>query len=636
MDLKKLTAASMTTREEIHKIREHFNKNDDSIYVKPEFMTWPFQKRIKQFGDNYIKIYQEIEKQYPDKHHELIFDMSHVAILGGLYMTLQAFLPPIQLLGTEEQLQKWRQLAMGGRLFGAYAQTEIGHGSDVQSLQTIATYNKESKTFILHTPSTKAIKFWPGALGCQSTHCVCQAQTYVDGKYCGLQTFVVPLRDPETYKLYEGVDSGDIGPKLAYSWNDNGYLKFTNYHIPLDHLLMKFIKVDEAGNVTKSGDKTSVKIGYGGMLGLRVALSNYFLIDGFRGLAMAYRNTSKLGPILPMKKREFLSDFAFLYSNLLTVDWLMKMFKIYTETVTKDIKAALRQLDELHNLACGIKAYYSSKVVEIFRRHSQAQTVGNLMSCGVVVCYGDTVPSVTYEGDNAVMLQQLAKTLCKYMRFVEMEEFQKIPESFRFLEELRHLLEQQEGIKVPIESSKELLNVQKLDELIGAISIFAIKDCYEKMKERMMSGESMNAMWNEKLQGNMIAMAMTVTRGIAFKMTRRILQAKDSREKMKVKDFSILEDLLLINGLDILRKDLNAACLFKIGAVPEKLEKLIDEAQEAVFSKIEESTEYVAEGHPYFESELYFIRDYNERALRDNGVDRIRESLGNSSILPKL
>jgi len=396
------------------------------------------------------------------------------------------------------------------------------------------------------------------------------------------------------------------------------------------------VKVDETGNVTKLGDKTTVKIGYGGMLGLRVGLSKYFLTDGLRGMAMAYRNLNKVGPMLPLKKREFLSDFAFLYSNLLTVDWLTRMFKIYTETVTKDIKAALRLLDELHNLACGIKAYYSWRVVDQIRRHSQNQTVGNLMFCGVVVSYGDTVPAVTYEGDNAVMLQQLAKTLCKYMRFVEMEEFQKIPDSFKFMEEFRHLLDQPDEIKIPIENSKELFDVQKIDELIGAITIFAVKDCYEKMKEKVMSGESMNVMWNEKLQGNMVEMAMIVTRGITFKMTRRILQAQDMRETIKAKDFGILEDLLLIYGLDILRKDLKIACLFKIGAAPEKLGGLIDEAQEAVYSRVEEFTEYIAEGHQYFEQDLYYVRDYNERALKDNGADRIKESLGGMAILPKL
>jgi len=45
------------------------------------------------------------------------------------------------------------------RIIGAYAQTEVGHGSDVQSLATTAHYDPQSKSFILNTPSKSAYKF---------------------------------------------------------------------------------------------------------------------------------------------------------------------------------------------------------------------------------------------------------------------------------------------------------------------------------------------------------------------------------------------------------------------------------------------------------------------------------------------
>ena len=47
----------------------------------------------------------------------------------------------IELMGTEEQIEKFLKKSVNYEIVGAYAQTEIGHGSDVRSLETIATYD---------------------------------------------------------------------------------------------------------------------------------------------------------------------------------------------------------------------------------------------------------------------------------------------------------------------------------------------------------------------------------------------------------------------------------------------------------------------------------------------------------------
>ena len=63
---------------------------------------------------------------------------------------------------------------------------------------------------------------WPGLMGIFSTHVVMQAKTYVKDQKLGIQTFVVEIRDPKTYKTREGVEVGDQGPKLG---------KFLNFFI---------------------------------------------------------------------------------------------------------------------------------------------------------------------------------------------------------------------------------------------------------------------------------------------------------------------------------------------------------------------------------------------------------------------
>ena len=77
------------------------------------------------------------------------------------------------------------------RISGTYAQTELGHGSDVSSLETTATFDPKSDEFIIHTPSISATKFWPGDLGNFSSHAIVFANLIIDDQKHGIQPFLV-------------------------------------------------------------------------------------------------------------------------------------------------------------------------------------------------------------------------------------------------------------------------------------------------------------------------------------------------------------------------------------------------------------------------------------------------------------
>jgi len=42
--------------------------------------------------------------------------------------------------------------------------TELGHGSNVRGIETIATFDKSTQEFILNSPTRTSMKFWIGNL----------------------------------------------------------------------------------------------------------------------------------------------------------------------------------------------------------------------------------------------------------------------------------------------------------------------------------------------------------------------------------------------------------------------------------------------------------------------------------------
>ena len=74
----------------------------------------------------------------------------------------------------------------------------------------------------------------------------------------------------QTHKPLQGIDVGDLGPKIAFHTTDNGYLKFSYFRQPRDSLLSRYITLAADGTVSK--DPNATKMAYGGMLNLRIGI----------------------------------------------------------------------------------------------------------------------------------------------------------------------------------------------------------------------------------------------------------------------------------------------------------------------------------------------------------------------------
>lgn len=119
------------------------------------------------------------------------------------------------------------------------------------------------------------MKWWPGDLGLFSTHALVFARLITKGKDHGVHSFFVQIRDFDSHIPLEGVEVGDIGPKMGYGSKDNGFLRLNNVKAPKISLLGKFISVDNKGNVTTRGNP---KVMYASMMYMRTGItgSSYY------------------------------------------------------------------------------------------------------------------------------------------------------------------------------------------------------------------------------------------------------------------------------------------------------------------------------------------------------------------------
>src|SRR5439155_420640 len=100
----------------------------------------------------------------------------------------------IRRLGTERHHQRYLRAAMTMELPGCFAMTETGHGSDVQSIRTTATYDASREAFVIDTPDDDARKDYIGNAARDGRMAAVFAQLITGGEGRGVHVFLVPIR----------------------------------------------------------------------------------------------------------------------------------------------------------------------------------------------------------------------------------------------------------------------------------------------------------------------------------------------------------------------------------------------------------------------------------------------------------
>src|SRR5829696_6966698 len=148
-------------------------------------------------------------------------------------------------LGTKRHHDAHLADLVTGRTMGCFAMTETRHGSNVQALGTVATYDAAAGEFVITTPDDASRKDYIGNAAAHAELAVVFAQLDVDGERHGVHAFLVPIRDGG--RVLDGVRIEDCGPKMGLNGVDNGRLWFDGVRVPRTALLNQFAEVTPEG-----------------------------------------------------------------------------------------------------------------------------------------------------------------------------------------------------------------------------------------------------------------------------------------------------------------------------------------------------------------------------------------------------
>ncbi|BFZ63374.1 hypothetical protein YB2330_004496 [Saitoella coloradoensis] len=410
--------------------------------------------------------------------------------------------------GTPEQHEKFLDPSENYELIGCYAQTELGHGSNVQGLETTATYDPKTQTFDLHSPTLTSSKWWIGSLGRTANTAVVMAQLISNGKTYGPHPFVVPIRDLKTHQPLPGVLVGDIGPKFGYNAIDNGFLLFEHVKIPHFNMLAKFARIDP---VTGAYEKPpNDKLSYGTMTWVRSGIVLNARLVTARAATVAVRYCAIRRQFADRDAPKFergravetaVLDYTTVQVRLLPVIAQAyalhftgtAMMRLYELNAKRAAGGDFALLADLHASSSGLKSLcttMAAESIEVCRRACGGH--GFSMFSGLGTFYQDYLPNVTYEGDNYMLTQQVARYLLKIAREVK-EKGGKIKYANKN-PTIEYLLayQQDKDAKCPVESEGDWRDADMLVRAFGHRAAYLVEDILHKRDE-------LNVSWNSLL-----------------------------------------------------------------------------------------------------------------------------------------
>ncbi len=333
----------------------------------------------------------------------------------------------VENLGTERHHEAHVKDIISLELRGCFAMTETGHGSDVQSLETTATYDAETEEFVIDSPTPSARKDYIGGAAETASMAAVFAQliTTEDREPVnhGVHCLLVPIRDAEGNDL-PGVTTSDCEYKGGLPGVDNGRIVFDHVRVPRVNLLNKYGDVAPDGTYSSPIDNPNRR--FFTMLGTLVR--GRITVGGSAGAAA--RVALDIATRYALQRKQFSApdddD-----TEVLIMDYLVHQRRLFpliaksyalqfaqNELVGKchDVQTAdapdTEEQRELESRAAGLKAantWHASRAIQESREACGG--AGYMAENRLIGLRGDTDVFTTFEGDNHVLTQLVAKEL---------------------------------------------------------------------------------------------------------------------------------------------------------------------------------------------------------------------------------
>lgn len=364
-----------------------------------------------------------------------MFDQSLVIKYG---VQFGLFGGSIFFLGTERHHDAYLDDVANLELLGGFAMTELGHGSNVRDIETVARYDAEKDEFVVTTPTESARKEWIGNAAEHGEMVTVFAQLVVERENYGVHAFLVPIRDEEGEPAPD-VRIEDCGHKMGLNGVDNGRLWFDDVRVPRENMLDAHGRVDESGEysspIPSSGKRFFTMLGT--LVGGRVSVAGAALTSMKSALAIAARYGAmrrQFGAagepetaILDYRthQRRLMPRIAGAYGLSFAMQYLKRRYVERTEEDSREVEA----------LAAGLKAYATWRARDAVQEARECcGGMGYLTKNRIAQLRKDIDIYTTFEGDNTVLMLLVARGL--------LGEFKAQFEDERFFSMVRYVARQ--------------------------------------------------------------------------------------------------------------------------------------------------------------------------------------------------